>query len=176
MGSPFISEIRFFAGNFAPKGWAICNGMVMQISQNTALFALIETFYGGNGKSTFALPNLQGNVPIGQGKSSASGNVYAMGQRSGTPTIQLSTAQLPAHTHGLSADSQDNGDTRDPGPTEVWAVGAPGNYYNTSGSGLQPMAVETLDDAGGAAAHNNMMPYLPLMPIIAVQGRFPARS
>jgi len=176
MSAPFVAEIRFWAGNFAPTGWALCAGQLMPISQNTALFSLLGTFYGGDGKSTFALPNLQDTVPVNQGQSSASGTSYFIGEQSGVPNVTLITTEMPVHTHNLRADTQDAGDTRNPAPTLVFGVGAPGNYYQTSNAGLQSMAFQTLSTAGGSLPHNNMMPYIVLTPIIALQGIFPARS
>src|SRR5690349_18956114 len=107
MSSPFVAEIRFWAGNFAPKGWALCAGQLMPISQNTALFSLLGTFYGGDGKSTFALPNLQDTVPIGQGQSSASGQQYFIGEQSGVSNVTLLQTEMPNHSHNIQADSQD---------------------------------------------------------------------
>jgi microcystin-dependent protein len=175
MSAPFVAEIRFWAGNFAPTGWALCAGQLLPISQNTALFSLLGTFYGGDGKSTFALPNLQDTVPINQGQSTT-GTQYFIGEQSGVPYITLITTEMPVHTHSLRADSQDAGDTRDPGPTKVLAVGAPGNYYQTTNANLQNMAFQALNVAGGSQPHNNMMPYIVLTAIIALQGIFPARS
>lgn len=176
MSAPFVAEIRFWAGNFAPTGWALCAGQLLPISQNTALFSLLGTNYGGDGKSTFGLPNLQDTVPVNQGQSSASGSQYFVGEQSGVPFVTLITTEMPVHTHNIQADSQDAGDTRNPGPTLVFAVGAPGNYYQTANTPLSTMAFQTLNTAGGSQPHNNMMPYIVLTPIIALQGIFPARS
>jgi microcystin-dependent protein len=176
MSSPFVAEIRFWAGNFAPTGYAICAGQLMPISQNTALFSLLGTFYGGDGKATFALPNLQDTVPINQGQSSASGAQYFIGEQSGTPSVTLLITEMPVHTHNIMADSQDAGDTRNPAPNLVLAVGAPGNYYQTANTPLSPMAQQALNVIGGSQPHNNMMPYIVLTPIIALQGIFPARG
>src|SRR5258706_8162170 len=98
MSNPFVAEIRMFAGNFAPKGWAMCNGQLLPISQNTALFSLVGTFYGGDGKSTFALPNLEGSVPLGEGQSNT-GTQYFLGQESGADNITLLQTEIPVHTH-----------------------------------------------------------------------------
>ena len=176
MSSPFVAEIRFFAGNFAPKGWALCAGQLLPISQNTALFSLLGTFYGGDGKSTFGLPDLQDTVPVGQGQSSASGTQYFIGEQSGTSNVTLLQTEMPVHTHNVMADSQDAGDTRNPGPGLVFAVGAPGNYYQTTNTPLSLMAPQEIAPAGGSFPHNNMMPYLALTAIIALQGIFPPRS
>ena len=176
MSSPFVAEIKFWAGNFAPKGYAICAGQLLPISQNTALFSLLGTQYGGDGKSTFGLPNLGDTVPVNQGQSSASGTQYFVGEQSGVPSVTLLTTEMPVHTHNLMADSQDAGDTRNPAPTLVFSVGAPGNYYQTTNTPLSTMAPQTLSPAGGSLPHNNMMPYIVLTAIIALQGIFPARS
>src|SRR5689334_24676494 len=107
MSSPFVAEIRIFAGNFAPRGWALCDGQLLPISQNTALFSLLGTFYGGDGKSTFALPNLQDSTPIGQGQSSASGSNYFVGEASGVSDVTLIITEMPVHTHTLKAYTGD---------------------------------------------------------------------
>lgn len=176
MSAPFVAEIRFWAGNFAPTGWALCAGQLLPISQNTALFSLLGTFYGGDGKSTFGLPNLQDTVPVNQGQSSASGSQYFIGEQSGVPYVTLITTEMPVHTHNVMADSQDAGDSRLPATNEVLSVGAPGNYYATANTPLSTMAFQTIGTAGGSQPHNNMMPYIVLTPIIALQGIFPARS
>src|SRR6266540_1965408 len=105
MSDPFVAEIRMFACNFAPTGWALCNGQLLPISQNTALFSLVGTFYGGDGKSTFALPNMQDSAPTHQGISSASGNEYFIGQSGGTPFVTLLQTEMPVHTHTFDAAS-----------------------------------------------------------------------
>ena len=115
MSDPFVAEIRMFAGNFAPKGWATCDGQLLPISQNTALFSLLGTFYGGDGKSTFALPNLEGSTPVGQGQGGGLSD-YFLGQASGSSTITLLTSEMPLHNHTLQADVFDAGDGRTPGP------------------------------------------------------------
>jgi microcystin-dependent protein len=176
MSDPFVAEIRMFAGNFAPKGWAQCNGQLLPISQNTALFSLLGTFYGGDGKSTFALPNLEGSVPIGQGKSSASGSDYFLGESSGTDSVTLLTAEMPLHTHILNAHTPDQADLLTPTAASVLAKANPGNGYNSTATGLQNMAFQELTPAGGSLPHNNMMPYLTVTFIIAQQGVFPPRG
>src|SRR5690348_2596573 len=119
MADPFVAEIRIFGFNFAPKGWAFCAGQLMPISQNTALFSLLGTTYGGDGKSTFGLPDLQGSVPLGMGQSSASGQDYFEGQMGGTESVTLLQSEIPAHTHAVSADPE-NGDTNSPSGA-AWA-------------------------------------------------------
>src|SRR5438874_8776178 len=123
MSSPFVAEIRIFGFNFAPTGWAMCDGQLLPISQNTALFSLLGTFYGGDGKSTFALPNLQGSVPLDVGQSPGT-SLYDLGQQSGSESVTLLTSEMPTHTHGVSASGGDGGD-RSPAQ-EKFAVGING--------------------------------------------------
>src|SRR2546423_9596681 len=115
MSDPFVAEIRMFAGNFAPKGWATCDGQLLPISQNTALFSLLGTYYGGDGKSNFALPDLQGQTPIGQGQGAGLSERF-LGEAGGTDNVTLLTSEMPLHNHFLQADVFDAGDGRTPGP------------------------------------------------------------
>lgn len=169
MSDPFVAEIRIFPFNFAPKGWAWCNGQLLPISQNTALFSLLGTTYGGDGKSTFALPDMQGNAPIhaGQGQGLSE---YDLGQMGGSETVTLLQTEMPAHSHSLSA-STEAGDTNLPA----------GNFTGTGSSIYAPaaqlvgMSPQSLSPAGGSLPHNNMMPYLTFYFNIALQGIFPAR-
>ena len=167
---PFIGEIRIFPFNFAPKGWAFCQGQLLPISQNTALFSLLGTYYGGDGKSTFALPDLQGSVPVHQGQGQGL-SIYDLGEQSGSPFITLLLSEIPFHTHTLSANDQD-GITADP---TAATLGRYSNAYQTNATTLQPMAFQALPPAGGSQPHNNMMPYLTLSFCIALQGVFPPR-
>ncbi len=176
MSAPFVAEIRMFAGNFAPTGWATCDGQLLPISQNTALFSLLGTFYGGDGKSTFALPNFEGSVPIGQGKSSASGTDYFLGESSGTQSVTLLTSEMPLHNHFLRADAVDTGDTRAPSPAVTLAQTSPGSGYQDATSPLVQMNFQELTVAGSSLPHNNMMPFLTVFFIIAMQGVFPPRG
>src|SRR5438132_1271490 len=144
MSNPFVAEIRIFAGNFAPTGWALCDGQLLPISQNTALFSLLGTFYGGDGKSTFALPNLQGSAPVNTGQSSASGTDYYLGQSSGVPNVTLLQSEMPGHTHNMLAYTGDPADTRTPGPTVSLGVPVPGNLYNVTGTGLNQLNPQAL--------------------------------
>ncbi len=170
MADPFVAEIRIVPFNFAPKGWAFCNGQLLPISMNTALFSLLGTTYGGNGMSNFALPDLQGRAPIQPGQGPGL-NLHDLGESGGAEAVTLLTAEMPAHSHGVSAQS-DPADTYKPGPTA--SLGRASNQYqsNTTGN-LVSMAQETLASAGGDQPHNNMMPYLTLNFIIALQGVFP---
>jgi|SRR5579864_2238323 len=174
MSNPFLAEIRIFTGNFAPKGWAQCDGQLMPISQNTALFSLLGTTYGGDGKSNFAIPNLQGCAPMqaGQGPSLT---LRDLGETAGEQTVTLLQSEMPAHSHGVQATS--GGGKSDP-TGNVWASGAktgPSLYSANDANNVQmnPFATSI---AGGNLPHNNMAPFLGLMFIIALQGVFPARS
>jgi len=174
MSDAFVAEIRIFPFNFPPTGWAFCNGQLMPISQNTALFSLLGTTYGGDGKSTFALPDMQGNAPLfwGQGPGLSE---YFVGQTGGSETVTLLTTELPAHAHQATAGSG-NGPTD---PSNVtWGQGAgrtpPPVYMN--GSPNVNMAAATVAIAGSSFPHNNMQPYLTLNFCIAMQGIFPPRS
>jgi microcystin-dependent protein len=172
MADPFVAEIRIFPFNFAPKGWAFCDGQILPISQNTALFSLLGTTYGGDGKSTFALPDLQGSVPLhpGQGQGLS---LYDLGQTGGTETVTLLQTEIPFHTHNVTAGAQDPADQ--PGPANnFFAISNNGFAYAASGA-ITQTNVATLAPAGGGLPHNNMMPYLTLNFCIALQGVFPAR-
>ena len=175
MSNPFVAEIRIFAGNFAPKGWALCDGQLLPISQNTALFSLLGTFYGGDGKSTFALPNLQGSAPMHQGQGSGL-SPRSLGEQGGESTITLLQSEMPAHSHGAKANAAGN-DQVSP-VNNVWgALGTtrtpPPLYQTTQNTQMSPFALSL---TGSSLPHNNMSPYLALTFIIAMQGVFPARN
>jgi microcystin-dependent protein len=174
MADPFVAEIRIFPFNFAPKGWAFCNGQLLPLSQNTALFSLVGTFYGGDGKSTFALPNLQGSAPVHQGQGQGLSE-YFLGQQSGVETVTLLESEIPAHTHNLTAHAADPADNNTPGPTIVFAQSHNGNAYAT-GPVNAMMHPQYLGVSGSSFPHNNMMPYLTLNFCIALQGVFPPRT
>jgi microcystin-dependent protein len=175
MSDPFVAEIRMFAGNFAPTGWALCDGQLLPISQNTALFSLLGTFYGGDGKSTFALPNLQASTPLGQGQGAGLSD-YFLGQQGGSEFVTLITSEMPVHNHALRGDNIDTGDTRTPSPAVTMAMTSPGSGYQDGTSPLVLMNPQALSIAGGSLPHNNMMPYLTVTFIIAMQGVFPPRG
>lgn len=171
MSSPFLAEIRMVGFNFAPTGWAFCNGQILPISQNTALFALLGTYYGGDGKSTFALPNLQGSFAIGQGQGGGL-SIYDLGQQGGEDNVTLIQSEIPTHIHMAQAlDAV--GDT--PVPQANILARYPG-AYQTSASGLNQMNPLALAIAGGSLPHNNLQPYLTVNYVIALQGVFPARG
>jgi microcystin-dependent protein len=177
MSDPFVAEIRIFAGNFAPTGWALCNGQLLPISQNTALFSLIGTYYGGDGKSTFALPDLQGRTPVqvGQGPGLS---LYDQGQAGGINAVTLLASELPPHNHVLNAKLA-AADTASPTGAS-WArpqYGRQGiNAYSTIPGNPAVMHPAAIAPAGGGLPHNNLQPYLVLNFIIALQGIFPPRS
>ncbi len=174
MSDPFVAEIRIFAGNFAPTGWAFCNGQILPISQNTALFSLLGTTYGGNGTSNFALPNLQGRAPMhwGQGPGLSARD---LGETGGQPDVSLIPSELPAHTHAANCDSAAGSQTSPAG--NAWggsARGRPAIYSSSAPDvAMSPLSVYV---AGSSLPHNNMQPYLALNFIIALQGVFPSRS
>jgi microcystin-dependent protein len=173
MADPFVAEIRIFPFNFAPKGWAFCNGQLLPISQNTALFSLLGTTYGGDGKSTFALPDLQGSAPMHPGQGPGLSN-HDLGEVGGSETVTLLESEIPAHAHTLRASS-DDAELSAPSPNRVLARSSGGFAY-ASAQSLVPMASEALSPAGGDAPHNNMQPYLTFNFCIALQGVFPPRT
>ena len=176
MSNPFLAEIRIFTGNFAPKGWALCDGQLMSISQNTALFSLLGTTYGGNGTSNFALPNLQGCAPMQAGQGPGL-SLRDLGESAGEQTVTLLQTEMPAHSHTVQDDSSNGGIQGDP-TNATWADlgrGSPAAYAPTSNQNV-PMNPFATSIAGGSQPHNNMPPFLGLTFIIALQGVFPARS
>jgi microcystin-dependent protein len=177
MSNPFVAEVRIFTGNFAPKGWALCDGQLLPISQNTALFSLLGTTYGGDGKSNFALPNLQGCAPMQAGQGPGL-SLRDLGETGGEQTVTLLQTEMPAHSH--SAQATTDLTTPNASPTNnLWASGQKGfgNVYTPSVAGQnKPMSPFGTSIAGGNLPHNNMPPFLGLTFIIALQGVFPARS
>ncbi len=172
MSEPFIAEIRIFAGNFAPRGWAFCNGQLLPVSQNTALFSLIGTTYGGDGRSTTALPNLQGRAPMHPGRGPGL-TARRLGERGGVDTVTLSEAQMPNHAHMLRADTA-SGNNRDPHGNSL-ARAAGGLAYGPPDN-VVDMADQAISTTGGSQAHNNLQPYLAINFIIALVGLYPSRS
>jgi microcystin-dependent protein len=171
MADPFVAEIRIFPFNFAPKGWAFCDGQLLPISQNTALFSLLGTTYGGNGKSNFALPDLQGNAPMHPGQGPGL-SLHDLGETGGSETVTLLQSEIPVHSHAVNASAAD-GTTGSP-HGQLVAKGVGVNMYTTSfnATALNPNAVGPV---GGDQPHNNMQPYLTLNFNIALQGVFPPR-
>jgi len=170
MATQYIGEIRMAGFNFAPVDWALCNGQLLSIAQNTALFQLIGTTYGGDGQTTFALPNLQGRIPFHQG--SHVGDDLVLGQVSGAESVTLLTSEIPSHTHPLGASS---GSGTRPSPAGgVWAASTLGQF--STGANTQTMDPSTLVATGGGQPHDNMPPFLVVNFIIALFGVFPSQS
>jgi microcystin-dependent protein len=174
MSDQFVAEIRIFPFNFAPTGWALCNGQILPISQNTALFSLLGTTYGGNGQSTFALPNMISSAPMQPGQGPGL-SLHDLGEQAGEETVTLLQSEMPVHFHFVQAYTGDPADSRIPKTTETLGAPAPGLLYNPSTSGLAIMSPQAFGPAGGDQPHNNMQPYLTLNFCIALQGIFPAR-
>ena len=174
MSNPFLAEIRIFTGNFAPKGWAFCDGQLMPISQNTALFSLLGTTYGGNGTSNFALPNLQGCAPMQAGQGPGL-SLRDLGETGGEQSVTLLETELPSHSHGVQAST---GSDQATPANNAWASGqrGGGSLYDSSGTNTVQMSPFATSIAGGSQPHNNMPPFLGLTFILALQGVFPARS
>lgn len=171
MANPFLGEISLCAFNFAPRGWALCNGQLLSIAQNTALFSLLGTTYGGDGRTTFALPDLRGQRPIGMG-SSAQGRTYQQGEQAGVETVTLALADIPAHTHPMRAASGvGTGSSPQDAYPAASAVDAP--YTDASAIGFN---TDLVVPNGGSQPHDNLPPYLVMNFVIALQGIFPSRN
>lgn len=179
MSEPFLSEIKLVSFNFPPKGWALCNGQFLPINQNQALFALLGTTYGGNGQTTFALPNLRGRTPLHMGSG------HTLGEAAGSTSVTLTVQQLPGHVHFMKAKAAQatllGGSV--PAATKSLAQAtaatnpqADVNLYSTGLTGLTTMNTASISNTGGSQPHNNMMPYLVLNFIIALQGIFPSQN
>ncbi|MCX6874429.1 MAG: tail fiber protein [Verrucomicrobia bacterium] len=175
MASPFIGEIIMFAGNFAPKNYAFCNGQLMNIAQNTALFSILGTTYGGNGTANFGLPNLQGSLPVGYGQGPGRSN-YVLGQTGGAAVVTLTAAQLPVHTHQSAVNAATAPTTANPvgAYPATPASGTP--YAGTGGASMAAGASGSLGSVGGSQPHNNLMPSLCVNFVIALFGIFPSRN
>jgi microcystin-dependent protein len=169
---PFLGEIRMFGGNFAPLGWAFCEGQLLAIADNDALFALIGTTYGGDGQETFALPDLRGRAPLHMG-TGASGTPYPLGDQGGVETVTLTTDQTAAHSHNFMASTVD-GNSANPGATVVVAKGSVSPYVQDVVSAQ--MAQASVTPAGGSQPHENRQPYLAIRFIIALEGIFPSQG
>jgi microcystin-dependent protein len=173
MSDPFLAEVRIFPFPFAPRGWALCNGQVLPISQNTALFSLLGTTYGGNGTSNYGLPNMQGNVPMHPGQGPGLSQ-YVLGETGGSPTVTLVQSQMPSHPHALMAEAQLQGNKSGPSSTTSYAKTKSGTPYQAANNAA--MAPTAIGFSGSNQPHNNMMPYLTLNFCIALQGIFPPRG
>jgi microcystin-dependent protein len=172
--NPFVAEIRIFPFNFAPKGWAFCDGQILPLSQNTALFSLLGTTYGGDGKSNFALPDLQGNAPMHPGQGPGF-SLHDLGETGGSETVSLLESEIPSHIHFLQANLYE-ADVPYP-ENNVLAPTVDGDsYYPAAGATLVSLNDNSLTPAGGDQPHNNMMPYLTLNFCIALQGVYPPRT
>lgn len=175
MSDQYIGEIRLFTGNYAPQGWAMCNGQLLPINENEALFALIGTMYGGDGQTNFAVPDLRGRLPVHTGTNAQTGTTFPMGSMSGTETVTLISDQLPAHTHVPNAQST-TGTATDP-TNAFWADTGNSSYpiyANTAPNIAMNNAV--ISSVGGNQSHDNMMPYLVLTYIIALEGIYPSQD
>lgn len=167
MAEPFLSEIRIMSFNFAPKGWAFCNGQLLPINQNQALFSLLGTTFGGNGQTNFALPDLRGRTPIHEGSG------HTLGERGGEQAHTISQAEMPTHTHFVQASSE-AADTSVATTSSYFANAAPSTIYTTDPQGLVAMHPTAVTNIGGSQAHLNMQPFLTLNFCIALQGIFPS--
>lgn len=170
MGTPFMSEIKIISWNFAPQGWAFCNGQFLPINQNQALFSLLGTTYGGNGQTTFALPDLRGRVPIHVGQG------FLLGQAGGQENHTLTLSELPTHTHVMQASSTTDAVNGTPVPTGNLLAAAQGQIYTANTSNLTTLLPSTVPNVGGSQPHSNQQPYLTLNFIIALNGVFPSRN
>jgi microcystin-dependent protein len=174
--NPYIGEIRPLAFNFAPVGWAMCNGQLLPISQNTALFSILGTMYGGDGKSTFALPNLQGQIPVHRGQAPGFAE-YDQGQTSGLAQVGLLASEMPAHSHAVNVHSSDVGDSIAPGNNTMRLASSDGGkLYHAAASGPAQLGPQSISPTGGNQPHNNLMPYLTINFCIALVGVFPPRQ
>jgi microcystin-dependent protein len=170
MATPFIGEIRMTGFNFAPVGWSLCNGQTLSIAENNALFALIGTTYGGDGQSTFKLPDLQCRIPFHQG--TGAGQTLVIGQRAGEENVTLNSNQLPLHSHALAANLTGGGQASPAGG--VWAKSTLGQF--STDPPTHSMAPSTIGNAGGSQPHDNMPPFLVVNFIIALDGIFPSQG
>lgn len=172
MAQPYVGEIRLFAGNFAPAGWMMCDGQLLPISENDVLFQLIGTTYGGDGQSTFALPNLQSRVPIHQG-TGPSGTTYILAETGGVESVTLTTQQIPIHTHPLFCRKNAGASTADPA-NAIWTNSDVMQYSNAAPNAVMGTPGMLTDISGGSQPHDNMIPFLCINYIISLFGIFPS--
>jgi microcystin-dependent protein len=175
MADPFVAEIRIFPFNFAPRGWAWCDGQLLPLSQNTALFSLLGTTYGGNGKSNFALPDLQGRVPMHPGQGPGL-SLHDLGETGGSETVTLLESEIPSHSHTVNASGADANVRLPAGQFPATGIGGIGLYAVAAGNPQVQLSANTIPPAGGDQPHNNMQPYLTFYFCIALQGVFPPRT
>lgn len=179
MTAPFVGEIKIFGFNFPPRNWAFCNGQLIAISQNTALFSILGTYYGGNGQSNFALPNMQGSSPISSGQGAGLSD-YVIGEQVGEGTVTLLSTEMPTHTHlvnsAISNPPVVAQQVRTPGPTALFSSSGPGSAYSVAATPAQAMAPQAIGLAGGNQPHQNRQPYLAMNFCIALYGIFPTRN
>jgi microcystin-dependent protein len=171
---PFVAEIRILPFNFAPKGWAFCDGQILPLSQNTALFSLLGTTYGGDGRSNFALPNMRGNAPMHPGQGPGL-SLHDLGETGGSDTVTLLESEIPSHSHALMANVNP-ANLAAPSPARCFARSAPGTAYKATTTNLTNFNDVAIAPAGGDQSHNNRQPYLTLSFCIAMQGVFPPRT
>ena len=172
MAQPYVGEIRLFGGTFAPAGWMTCDGQLLAISEYDTLFNLIGTTYGGDGQSTFGLPDLAGRVPVDMGTNSSTGTTYSLGQLAGVSSVTLTTNQIPVHSHPVIADGNQTTTNQTAPTNNVWGTLASTKIYSTKATSLQTMM--TLQSNGGSQPHDNMQPYLAVTFIISLFGIFPS--
>ncbi|MFN7117491.1 MAG: phage tail protein [Saprospiraceae bacterium] len=170
MSEPFLSEIKIMSFNFPPKGWAFCNGQVLPINQNQALFSLLGTTYGGNGQTTFGLPNLRGRTPI------HFGNGHTLGEAAGSTAVTINIQQMPAHNHFFNTVNTSTNGVPAASTSTYLGQSVPADAYQTTPTNLVTASAESITNTGGSQPHNNMMPYLVLNFCIALQGIFPSQN
>lgn len=173
MADPFVAEIRIYPFNFAPKGWAFCDGQILPLSQNTALFSLLGTTYGGDGKSNFALPDMQGNVPMHPGQGPGL-SLHDLGETGGSDTVTLLESEIPAHSHGTQVSARRGVQNVPTGMVGALGVGI--NLFSATNTNPVTMSSNMVAPAGGDQPHNNLQPYLTLNFCIALQGVYPPRT
>lgn len=174
MSEPFIAEVRIFAGNFAPRGWAFCDGQLLPIAENTALFSLVGATYGGDARTTLGLPNLQGRTAMHPGRGPGL-TARRLGEQVGVETVTLAESQIPAHSHALRGTAS-AGDKTAPSAAAALAQPRGGRIYSDQTASLEPLASYAASTTGGGQSHNNMQPYIVMNFIIALMGLYPSRS